>query len=274
MYTNIDGGNGNDLSVDDLKLEKCATVSSTRAVSVCANLDSLNLFSSLTNNPVTNGTWTGPSLLSNGYWGTYSVGANTPGTYFYASTPYSAAVGCPSRIDTVVAIPSNNPVINLPQDTILCTNQFLSLNAGAGGITNYLWSTGATTSNIIASTTLSADTTIYYSVIITNQAGCTGTDTVQISFVVCSGINEVEEKVSASIFPNPASNFIQLQWNTAFKFNFHFRLMDVQGKIVFDELITSPQQAFSIQQLPAGVYHYQLVQHQDVKASGKLMIQK
>ncbi len=106
MYTNVDGGPGNDLSCDDFKFEKCISVSSSRAYSVCANIDSVNLYSSLTNNPVNNGTWTGPSMLTNGYWGTFTNGLNAQGTYIYSSTPYGTAVGCPSRVDTVVAINS------------------------------------------------------------------------------------------------------------------------------------------------------------------------
>jgi hypothetical protein len=271
MYTNVDGGNGNDLSVDDFKFEKCVSVSSTRAVSVCANLDSVNLYSSLTNNPVNTGTWTGPSPLTNTYWGTYTLGVNSPGTYIYSSTPYGTAVGCPSRIDTVVAIPSNNPVINLPQDTSLCTTQFMSLNAGAAGITNYLWNTGATTSNIIASSSTSSN--VSYSVMVTNQAGCTGSDTINISFIICSGIDE-EQEIEMSIFPNPSSDFIQLQLSDPLKNELNFLLMDVQGKVVMNEIISSQQVQFSVKKFPTGMYQYRMMEKNVLKATGKLMIQR
>lgn len=272
MYTNIDGGNGNDLSVDDFKFEKCISVSSSRAYSVCANVDSVNLFSSLTNNPVSNGTWTGPSVLTNGYWGTYSLGLNTPGTYFYSSTPYGTAVGCPSRIDTVVAISSAIPVVNLPNDTLLCTTQFISLNAGAAGITSYLWSTNATTSNIIASS--STNSNLSYSVIVTNQAGCTGSDTINISFIVCSGIDDEGQEIEMSIFPNPSSDFIQLQLSDPIKNELNFLLMDVLGKVVMNEKISAQQEQFSVKEFPNGMYQYSLMDEKVVKATGKLMIQR
>lgn len=271
MYTNLGGGQGNDLSVDDFKFEKCVSVSSSRAVFACANLDSVNLYSSLTNNPVNTGTWTGPSPLTNTYWGTYTLGVNSPGTYIYSSTPYGTAVGCPSRIDTVVAIPSNLPVINLPQDTSLCTTQFMSLNAGAAGITNYLWSTGATTSNIIASSSTSSN--VSYSVIVTNQAGCTGSDTINISFIICSGIAE-EQEIEMSIFPNPSTDFIQLQLSDPLKNELNFLLMDVQGKVVLNEIISSQQVQFSVKEFPTGMYQYKLMDEKVMKASGKLMIQR
>jgi hypothetical protein len=272
MYTNIDGGNGNDLSVDDFKLEKCATVSSTRAFSVCANLDSVNLYSSLNNSPVSNGTWTGPSVLTNGYWGTYSLGLNTPGTYFYSSTPYGTASGCPSRLDTVVAISSAIPVVNLPNDTSICTTQFISLNAGGAGLTSYLWSTNATTSNIIASSSTNAN--LSYSVIVTNQAGCTASDTINISFIICSGIDDEGQEIEMSIFPNPCSDFIQLQWSDPIKNELNFLLMDVQGKVVMNEKISSQQVQFSVKEFTNGMYQYRLMDEKVVKATGKLMIQR
>ena len=272
MYANIDGGNGNDLSVDDFKLEKCATVSSTRAFSVCANLDSVNLYSSLNNSPVSNGTWTGPSVLTNGYWGTYSLGLNTPGTYFYSSTPYGTASGCPSRLDTVVAISSAIPVVNLPNDTSICTTQFISLNAGGAGLTSYLWSTNATTSNIIASSSTNAN--LSYSVIVTNQAGCTGSDTINISFIICSGIDDEGQEIKMSIFPNPCSDFIQLQLSDPIKNELNFLLMDVQGKVVMNEKISSQQVQFSVKEFPNGMYQYRLMDEKVVKETGKLMIQK
>ena len=272
MYANIDGGNGNDLSVDDFKLEKCATVSSTRAFSVCANLDSVNLYSSLNNSPVSNGTWTGPSVLTNGYWGTYSLGLNTPGTYFYSSTPYGTASGCPSRLDTVVAISSAIPLVNLPNDTSICTTQFISLNAGGAGLTSYLWSTNATTSNIIASSSTNAN--LSYSVIVTNQAGCTGSDTINISFIICSGIDDEGQEIEMSIFPNPCSDFIQLQLSDPIKNELNFLLMDVQGKVVMNEKISSQQVQFSVKEFPNGMYQYRLMDEKVVKETGKLMIQK
>ncbi|MBK9636703.1 MAG: T9SS type A sorting domain-containing protein [Bacteroidetes bacterium] len=272
MYTNVDGGPGNDLSCDDFKFEKCVSVSSSQAASICSNLDSLNLLSSLNNNPVTTGTWTGPSTLTNGYWGTYFNGINTQGTYIYSSTPYGTAVGCPSRIDTVVAFNSPNPVVNLPLDTTLCTTQFLSLNAGAAGITSYLWSTNATTSNIIASS--STNSTISYSVIVTNQAGCTGSDTINISFIICSGLGDDVQEIKMSIFPNPSSDFIQLQLSDPIKKDLHFLLMDVQGKVVMNELISSQQVQFSVIDFPNGMYQYRMMEENVVKATGKLMIQR
>ncbi|MBK7963928.1 MAG: T9SS type A sorting domain-containing protein [Bacteroidetes bacterium] len=274
MYTNVDGGQGNDLSVDDLRFEKCISVSSTRAYSVCANIDTVNLFSTLTNNPVNNGTWTGPSVLTNGYWGTFTNGTNSQGTYLYSSTPYGTAVGCPSRIDTIVAISSANPVVNLPSDTTLCTTQFLSLNAGGTGITGYLWNTNATTSNIIASTASSTNTTVIYSVIVTNQSGCTGTDTINISFIVCTGIDDLEQEIKVSVFPNPSSDFIQLALSDGVKSDLYFVLMDVLGKVVMNEKISNQQEPFSVNEFPNGMYQYQVMEGKDVKAVGKLMIQR
>jgi gliding motility-associated-like protein len=68
------------------------------------------------------------------------------------------------------------PDPQLREDTMLCPNELLVLNANAEG-TSYLWSTGATTQEIQIPAPAAAT---YYSVIVDNY-GCTGTDSVLIT---------------------------------------------------------------------------------------------
>lgn len=94
----------------------------------------------------------------------------TTGTYHVLVTD---ANGCQDR-DTVVVTVNPNPVVNLGNDTLLCPNESLVLDAGAG-YTNYAWSNFQVTQTV---TVFSSNT---YSVTVTDANGCQGTDAINIS---------------------------------------------------------------------------------------------
>lgn len=113
---------------------------------------------------------TGDTYLWNTGATTKTISVNTSGTYLVTiSNP--ACAGTDSV--TITFIPA--PIVNLGQDTTLCQNQTVTLNAGNPGLT-YLWSTGATTQTIIA------DSTASYSVTVSN-GNCVAKDTIIVSVV-------------------------------------------------------------------------------------------
>lgn len=100
---------------------------------------------------------------------TSSISASAPGTY---SVTVTSNAGCTGS-DAVLVSVSPNPSVNLGPDTTICSGNSVTLDAG-GGFASYLWSTGATTSAISASTSGS------YSVTVTNGAGCFSSDTIEL----------------------------------------------------------------------------------------------
>jgi hypothetical protein len=107
----------------------------------------------------------------------WSTGATTQTISTAAAGTYNVRVtnasGCVGR-DTIVVSASPLPVVALGNDTTFCTGGIATLNAGNTGAT-YLWSTGATTQTISASTTGS------YRVRVTSAAGCIGRDTINVT---------------------------------------------------------------------------------------------
>ena len=93
------------------------------------------------------------------------------------SNSYSVVVtdanGCKGT-DTLVLTVNANPLVNLGNDTAVCAGASVTLNAGNTGST-YAWSNTATTQ------TISATTANSYSVVVSNAAGCKGSDTVVVS---------------------------------------------------------------------------------------------
>ena len=74
---------------------------------------------------------------------------------------------------------SQNPIVNLGNDTTLIQGSTLTLNAGNAG-SSYQWSTGATAQQINVTTTGT------YWVKVTNAGGCYSMDTINVNFNNCS----------------------------------------------------------------------------------------
>jgi gliding motility-associated-like protein len=106
---------------------------------------------------------------------------SAPGNMFYYSSQTTS--GCTSAIDSTQVTILPKPVVTAPGDTTLCPGDSIILsavNADPGAI--FSWSPslylGGTSGRV---TTSSPETSVTYSVIATNQYGCTDTGKVSIS---------------------------------------------------------------------------------------------
>jgi len=85
---------------------------------------------------------------------------------------YNPTIGCDSTVITDLTV--NHPTVDLGNDTAMCSNQSLLLDAENSG-SQFLWSTGATTQTI----QISAGG--IYSAIVTDAASCVATDTIVVT---------------------------------------------------------------------------------------------
>ena len=106
----------------------------------------------------------------------WNTGDTTESINIYSGDIYSVTItnsnGC-SDSDSIQFIIYDKPPVSLGPDTNISFNTTVTLNAGGGG-TTYLWSTGATSQSITVS-----DSGTYY-VVVTNNYGCTNSDTIVI----------------------------------------------------------------------------------------------
>lgn len=268
MFTNVDGGQGNDLTVDNMRLEGCVRNGSTQVTAICPNQSTLDLYSKLPSNSVTSGTWTGPSQLSGGYQGTYTLGSNTPGNYYYTSYPYSTNAGCPQRVDTVITLNGTSPSVSLSSaDTSICTWQTLSITASASGASSYQWNTGSSSASITASTTGATPTSNTYVVTVTNSTGCTASDSVTVSFILCSGLGEQTADMAFELMPNPASEKFTVRIGEKATGELSFQLLDAAGRLVLNQKINPGSNSIALSGLNAG--RYQAILLVDGKPAGK-----
>ncbi|HTO15575.1 MAG TPA: GEVED domain-containing protein, partial [Edaphocola sp.] len=108
---------------------------------------------------------------------TWSTGASTQTIVVNTTGSYSVVVsnGTCSTSDTINVTVAPSPIVNLGNDTAICAGDSLTLDAGTGTNTSYLWSTGATTQ------TINVTTSGTYSVSLTNASGCSTTDSINVT---------------------------------------------------------------------------------------------
>ncbi|MCR9172759.1 MAG: gliding motility-associated C-terminal domain-containing protein [bacterium] len=142
IHCNSTGGNGVDICVEDILMTQCPPAGESVVYSDCNNTGTVNLHSLFSSAIGTTGTWSGPSTLTNGYLGTFDPNVNSNGLY-----TYSEGTGCTATVSTAeINFPG---IIDLGNDTTVCSGSALSLDAGSG-FDSYSWSNGATTQSINA----------------------------------------------------------------------------------------------------------------------------
>jgi gliding motility-associated-like protein len=172
IHCNSTGGNGVDICVEDILMTQCPPQGENVVYSDCNNSGSVDLHTLFSAAVGTTGTWAGPTLLTNGYVGTFDPNVNTNGMYLY-----SEGMGCNATVSTAqVNFPGT---MDLGADTTVCSGASVALDAGIG-FDSYEWSNGATTQTINVTTpgTYYADGTVQMGNIVQNgdfEGGTTNT---------------------------------------------------------------------------------------------------
>lgn len=165
---------GNDFALDDISLQKMCIVSDSVYVAINPN-PIVNLGNDTTicgDNPLTlhsSLTYTSPVYL----WSTGSTASSistaTTGSYWLSVNQ----AGCIGR-DTINVNFKPIPIVNLGDDTGLCSGTLITANILPGAGISYIWSTGAITPSIVISATGTYWVTI-------DSNGCKNSDTINIS---------------------------------------------------------------------------------------------
>ena len=133
------------------------------------------------------------------------------GNYTAEISTFNTLLGC-EKIDSILFIVNANPTVNLGNDTTLCADSTIVLNAGNTDAESWVWSTGETQQTIVTKTAEQ------YSVVVTGANNCVGEDEITIDYnippslslgsdtTICTG-----ESIIFSV--NTPENGSQL-WNT------------------------------------------------------------
>ncbi len=171
-------------------------------------------------------------------------------SYSYGENTYSESgsyidslinpIGCLEIMNTELIV-YENPVVYLGNDTTICEDDVLLLDAGAG-FTSYLWNTNDISQSI------NVNEEGIYSVLVSDDNECFGGDSITIYVEVCTSINERMEAYGIRIFPNPNNGLFTIESAT----EVGVRIYNLNGMLVYenDEISSASQ----IQLADSGVY--------------------
>ena len=173
--------------------------------------------------------------------GSQSIIVNSQGTY---SVIVTNTAGC-SAFDTISVVVHALPFVSLGNDTAICTDAQVTLDAGPSFL-NYQWQDGS--SNEMFTLDGSSGEGIYeLSVLVTDSNGCINGDTILVTVDICTGIKSSGAQ-SILIYPNPANDFISIKSNEVIRC---LTLYNTAGEIVYQEL---PSTASCTAKLPVAAY--------------------
>lgn len=151
----------------------------------------------------------------------------------------TTANGC-TDTDVVQVTVNALPTVDLGEDTITCANYGpITLNAGAG-FASYQWNNNATTA------TTNAQVTGTYSVTVTDQNGCEGTDAISVTFDPCLGLNE--QTIDLVLFPNPTTGLLTVQSTS--EEPMQVEVMNTAGQL----LLSATETSIDLSSVAAGTY--------------------
>ncbi len=190
------------------------------------------------------------------------------------TTTYTVTVTgtCGAATDDVNVLVDLIPVVNLGPDSTTCEDASVTLNAGAG-LDSYAWSTGAITQTITVDTTGIGNGTFTYYVDVTNGQ-CAASDTVKITFMICTGINELNNEFTAQVVPNPNNGLFTLTSEGSFG-STDLNIYTLHGQLVYSEKLNingSYAHQFDLSSMPKGIYMVKLFNEKSTTVT-KLVIE-
>ncbi|HPR58525.1 MAG TPA: C25 family cysteine peptidase [Bacteroidales bacterium] len=160
------------------------------------------------------------------------------------------------------------PVVDLGEDQSVCADQSVLLDATTPNAASYLWTPGGYTTPIIeVDSTGIGYGSITYICEVTDNNGCVGEDDVEITFVSCIGISEINNNLSLFIYPNPARNQLSITLK-GFSESVDYTLLNYQGQNVYNKYIGQLQgttsETIQLTDFAPGIYYLRLNTSEEV----------
>jgi hypothetical protein len=148
------------------------------------------------------------------------------------------------------------PIVDLGNDTTLCADADISLDAGNTSAF-FVWSTGEMTQNILLdSSGLGLGT---HAIWVRVDDGCINTDTVMVTFDPCTGIDEITD-IKITAYPNPANETLFIECIGA-SGTAEIILMDDKGSVIATkrERLTGESLIIDLKEINPGFYFLQII---------------
>jgi hypothetical protein len=188
-------------------------------------------------------------LWSNGEADTV-VAVTLSGSY---SLSVTNSFGClDSDYIEVTLLPT--PVVDLGSDKIISGLQTVIIGA-ATNFTTYNWSNGSHQSYIVIDGSTLGEGTFPFWLTVFNIAGCSSSDTINITVSGDVGVNQNEVITNLSIYPNPVSDYLFI--NRSGITISELSIVSVTGKVIvtyYQSTLENLNYRISVKDLPSGIY--------------------
>lgn len=201
-----------------------------------------------------------------------TIPANTNFGFLYrvriiASSPSDTSNSSPNTI-IITQIAQLNDIVSNPGDSA-CPGDTITLTALNPGA-SYAWSTGDTTQSI------QVTQPGVYSVTTTDILTCQSTtsDTIYFDPSFCTGIEETSFAGKLEFFPNPASDFIRIQYTESRNVQANLFMYSSQGALIRSERIflqNGQALEVSLTGLSAGLYQF-VIESEGERAAKRIIV--
>ena len=212
-------------------------------------------------------------IINAGMWDSYSWnnGSNSQeiivsqtGTYNVDVTDTNGCVGS----DNIIVTVNPTPAIEIGNDTTVGAGYIFDLDAGLG-YDSYLWSNNTTdpTTSIVAN----SPQVIFVRVV--DAFGCVGYDEFRVDIAL--GAEELHNGSAFNVFPNPTKANTQVSFELKQFGEVEISLMDIQGKVVMQNIQTLSQGSYNenldLNGVEAGTYILTLKVNGEVAAQSRVV---
>ncbi|NQU34692.1 MAG: T9SS type A sorting domain-containing protein [Bacteroidetes bacterium] len=166
--------------------------------------------------------------------------------------------GCPSPASQNITV-FELPDVNIGNDTTICGSQTITLNATIPNASAYIWAPGGqTTSSITVDSIGIGYGSQEFSVVATDNNSCSNDDIVTVTFINCTGIEDIVGLEAVSLYPNPNDGTFNFRIESRGSINVDVKVFDVFGTKHFElnniEIVGDYISRISLTEPKPGVY--------------------
>lgn len=248
-----------DTAYQNITVRQLSSVTFDPLPSVCANAESFELIGGLP----TGGTYSGDGVVNNMFY------PETTGHGDHDITYTITDVYQCSNSASQTLIVFELPHVNIGNDTTICGSESITLNATITNASSYLWSPGDfTTPSIIVDSTEIGYGSEEYMVLVTDNNNCSVADGIVLTFINCTGINEIVGMENVSIYPNPNEGAFNLNITSSRSITLNLKVQDASGKLYREQkqLVIDGQYSTNIKLVDAqpGLYFITLENNEGI----------
>jgi hypothetical protein len=197
---------------------------------VCANSQQMIYNSAMVEGDVYEWNVTGGEIVAGAGTNEVSInwGGNGQGQLSLNQTNSATTCAAVAGYDVVI----NSPEISLGNDTTICITHLLNLGID-GTFATYSWSDGSSNSSLQINAAVQGINSTDYTLTVTDENGCEGISTIQVTVDACAGIGHNSTGTGISIYPNPTTGEFSLEIMNAGNGEASISVTTTTGKVIF-----------------------------------------